>query len=73
MKPKRKIVELGNSLAVTIPSDLCRMLNLSKGDTVEFEFTYGGRGLVLTKARPGETPHLEEVGADEPENAEDSG
>lgn len=38
---KRKIVKIGNSLRVTIPTEVCELLKLSSGDTLEFTATNG--------------------------------
>ena len=38
---KRKIVKVGNSLRVTIPTEILETLRLKAGDTLEFAATNG--------------------------------
>ena len=38
---KRKVVKIGNSLRVTIPTEICETLRLIHGDTLEFAATNG--------------------------------
>jgi AbrB family looped-hinge helix DNA binding protein len=38
---KRRIVKIGNSLRVTIPTEICELLKLNPKDTLEFTATNG--------------------------------
>jgi len=38
---KRKIVKIGNSLRVTMPTEICEQLRLNAGDTLEFTASNG--------------------------------
>jgi len=38
---KRKVVKVGNSLRVTIPTEILEALRLKAGDTLEFAATNG--------------------------------
>jgi putative addiction module antidote len=46
---KRKVVTIGNSLRVTIPSEIVDMLKISEGDEIEFLSTNGD--IVVRKAK----------------------
>jgi hypothetical protein len=46
---KRKIVKIGNSLRVTIPMEVCQVLKLNVGDTLEFSSTNGE--IVISKGK----------------------
>jgi putative addiction module antidote len=46
---KRKIVKIGNSLRVTLPTEICEPLHLKAGDTLEFAATNGE--IVIRKAK----------------------
>ncbi|TVX99035.1 AbrB/MazE/SpoVT family DNA-binding domain-containing protein [Cohnella terricola] len=51
----RKIGRMGNSLGVSLPKSLAKMLNVSQGD--EIEFVENDRGeVVLKKVRHGKLP-----------------
>ena len=38
---KRKLVKIGNSLRVTIPTEICDLHKLNPGDTLEFAASKG--------------------------------
>lgn len=38
IKSRRQIIQVGNSLAVTVPANIARKLNLQKGDEIDVAF-----------------------------------
>lgn len=38
---KRKVVKIGNSLRVTLPTEICQLLKLDAGDALEFSASNG--------------------------------
>jgi AbrB family looped-hinge helix DNA binding protein len=46
---RRKVVKIGNSLRVTLPSEICETLKLGAGDVLEFSAT--NDDIVIRKVR----------------------
>ena len=46
---KRKVVRIGNSLRVTIPTEICGILRLEEGDELEFSSVDGD--ILIRKAK----------------------
>ena len=58
---KAEIRKWGNSLAVRLPRDLARSLNLTEGSAVELELVDGGALLRPTPGRPRRPRSLDEL------------
>lgn len=49
---KRKVIQAGNSLAVTLPSELLERWNLELGSEVNVELDEEHQGILLTPVEP---------------------